>query len=395
MNTITNRRGISLLVLLPCILLLTHSICFSRELNIPCIRQEETKWCWAACSQMVLRYYGISKSQTSLAEWVFVIKENTALPLYNSMINSRLGVNKVLDNYAGWAVIGNQNWIEGALGKGDIFYKINNNRPILILGSEPPGYHIVAIIGYIDNNPTNPTIIINDPINDNSGGRIETTLTYIYKTTSIDWEWLETLRFQRSGSNGVGIFDGVQISNSNVSFDYYEPAVSRTYSGNFIRAIGSYANVSQWNWSLTFSYNGGDYTVNASSYPEHLSLSTTWYVPAFNLPMYYAWNFDSDGAITGILKLTCLDSDGIYHTDYENIRYYPPNPYPMSIVLALTNMSGSLPEFKTHQLIKLYDCIITNNASTTFRTGESIIIGNNVTIQNGALANFIIDPSIR
>jgi len=44
-----------------------------RILNIDTIYQEETNWCWAACTQMILNYYNISRSQCEIAEIARVI----------------------------------------------------------------------------------------------------------------------------------------------------------------------------------------------------------------------------------------------------------------------------------------------------------------------------------
>ena len=124
-------RSVLLHLLFPFLLLLSTNLLLARELNIPSKRQEKTNWCWAACCQMVLQYYGVSKEQTTLAEWVFVLAENTTVPLYNTVGNR--GVNKVLNNFAG-TQIGNQYFLNGTLSKNDIFTEIDNSRPITILG---------------------------------------------------------------------------------------------------------------------------------------------------------------------------------------------------------------------------------------------------------------------
>ena len=41
-------------------------------LNVPLIKQEQTWWCWAACAQMVMRYYGNDlAAQCDFANWAF------------------------------------------------------------------------------------------------------------------------------------------------------------------------------------------------------------------------------------------------------------------------------------------------------------------------------------
>ena len=43
-----------------------------KELNVPLIAQEQNKWCWAACTEMVSRYYGNDKVyQCEMANLLF------------------------------------------------------------------------------------------------------------------------------------------------------------------------------------------------------------------------------------------------------------------------------------------------------------------------------------
>lgn len=378
-------------------LLLTINISGALELNIPEKRSEQTEWCWAACCQMVLTYYGYNKTQTEMAKWAFnsSTAQNWPLPLYNNAKNAREGVNCVLNNYALAATGVGKFFDARALNFREIKVEIDDRRPIFILGQSgwnPDTYHIITIIGYENENQPDPGIIFNDPVKGQTGGRKITYLSSVVKTAGI-FEWQETLRLQKSGYGGVGIFDGVAIATT--LFTYTQPAVARTYTGNFQRKYGSTAFATNWRWSMSFSHSNGEYIVGTANGPAYYTLSTTWNAPSFSLPTNYTWDYAEDGAIIGQLRLSCLDTDGYSHSDSKFISYYPPNPYPRAIAYAFSSVSNSQPEVKAHTTISLQDYSINSGANITFKAGESIIIKDKVTIENGSLSNFIVDPSFR
>ncbi len=66
-------------------LLLAVQICIylaapAQVLNIPITIQEQSQWCWAACSEVVLDYYKVSKTQCEIAEWTRTV----AYPTFGS-----------------------------------------------------------------------------------------------------------------------------------------------------------------------------------------------------------------------------------------------------------------------------------------------------------------------
>lgn len=137
----------------------------SLELNIPTAPQEKSEWCWAACCQMTLLYYDLVETQEDIVAEIFVLPTvNYPLALYNTYANR--GVNWALKEF-GEEEIGETYYTDGTLSKDDIFQSIDELKPMIInMNMGDYYYHMVLIKGYIDDNPTNPTIIINNPDED-------------------------------------------------------------------------------------------------------------------------------------------------------------------------------------------------------------------------------------
>lgn len=370
---------------------LSTSISFAKELPINSVKQDKSHWCWAASCEMVLQYYQVNKNQTDVANWA-VGSQNTPLPLYNS--TPKLGVNQILENFA-LIQIGGTFFCNYFLMNDEVSNEIKADRPVVVLGQNGfgtnPTYHILVIIGY-DDNPYPDEILFNDPYDGRS---------YSWPTTDFQhlddpygnplWDWQESLKMLRSGPR-IGILDGVLITSTD--FLYTEPAGAKTFTGEFIRSHVSYAYANNWDWALSFLYNNNEYVVSSTSYPAYLNLTTSWRAPSFTLPDY-TWDYSPDGAVIGKLKLSTIDTDGFYHEDVQDMLYYPQNPYPDYLAYALTSINSPQPEVKVHRFITLQDYSINSGADITFRAGEQIDIKNNVTILNGSISNFIIDPSIR
>lgn len=395
MKTLTNRSFSSGMFIF-LLILNTVSTIFARELVITANRSEMSNWCWAAVSQMVLSWYMVNKTQTEIVQKVYVLPDDETLPLYGNV--GYLGVNKILEYYAS-DKIGRITHTNGILSKSDIFTEINGNRPIPILGQNDfgsdPKYHIALIIGYVDNNPNNPIIIVNDPKPGRDGGRKEIQLTYL-QISAGDWEWQETIRLQKSGAGSVGVLSGVQIAGADL-FTYTQPASSRTYSGNFIRSSPGAINEHpvEWTWSLLFYHTGGDYVVSSSVIPNpNWGLTTQWTAPAFTLPQYQ-WLYNEDGSVKGALRLKCIDEVGITHRSATEVAYFKPNPYPVTMAYVYNSISGALSEIKAHELVILQNLQINSNANVTFRAGSTIDIKEGVNIENGAVTNLIVDAGVR
>ena len=70
------KKIVLLLALHACIYLAAPA----QELKIPITIQEQTNWCWAACSEVILDYYKFSKTQCEIAEYA----RTAAFPIFGN-----------------------------------------------------------------------------------------------------------------------------------------------------------------------------------------------------------------------------------------------------------------------------------------------------------------------
>jgi ABC-type bacteriocin/lantibiotic exporter with double-glycine peptidase domain len=97
-------------------------------LNVPQKNQEQDQWCWAACSQAILEYYGTLKTQTEIAQYG-TDGANIWNWLYGSSSNpTRNGMDLILDHFAGLATTS----YTSLLSQLRVGTEINARRPFVI-----------------------------------------------------------------------------------------------------------------------------------------------------------------------------------------------------------------------------------------------------------------------
>ncbi len=105
--------------------------------NISGVRQQRTNWCWAACSESILRFFGHSVSQSNVVAYV----KGNHLP------NEGATDDEVQDGLAHWSVSGTVK--ANSLSYNNIKSEINDNKPIYAGWSwNSGGGHGLVIDGY-------------------------------------------------------------------------------------------------------------------------------------------------------------------------------------------------------------------------------------------------------
>ncbi|MBD3314231.1 MAG: hypothetical protein GF344_00460 [Chitinivibrionales bacterium] len=362
----------------------TSHIC-ALELDITPARQDSSFWCWAAACEMVLYAYGKAIDQYDCAAWA-VSRENRTV----WMTGANNAVDQVLIHFGG--IYSKHD--ESTLYESYIIDEIDDGKPIIagisfynVIG------HMVIIRGYTGSGGYDlGNVIYNNP---GTGKREER--PYDEFTGPDDpedeWYWHETLRLTtppRDPIPYVGIGDqehGVWLDDYNCTQEITESTQSLSFSAY---KIGD--TPVSWEWQLVFPHEYG-YAVVESWTTNSTEDDLTWNISNFSLPSGYDWEYTYDGKIAGRVEVVCLDPD--YHDDAINVIYVPNDLYPGTLVYENQIVTNNQPDVDVHELLIVRNDVFGAGANISFKAGERIDIEDGVTIENGSLTNFIIDPSLR
>lgn len=159
----------------------------AKSLNVPQIAQEQTQWCWAACADMVLHYYGNTGiRQCELANWLFGLPGCCSNPS-SSLCNRPCqvaDVSRVFMNYGVRSSGGN-----GTVSFSTLQFELNGDRPVEVAYSWNGGGGHVAIVRGWDQNSTGPFLRVNDPAY-GSGGVYYSDLLTAYGLGTWFYTWI-------------------------------------------------------------------------------------------------------------------------------------------------------------------------------------------------------------
>jgi hypothetical protein len=132
--------------LLACVAI-AGNIIIAQILAVPQKNQEQSQWCWDATSQAVLEYYGVSKTQTEIAQYG-TNGTNDWNWLYGRTTGpTRNGVDLILNHFGGIRSAGQANWFTLEF----ITAELASRRPVPIRWEwDAGGGHIFVIHGVAD-----------------------------------------------------------------------------------------------------------------------------------------------------------------------------------------------------------------------------------------------------
>lgn len=87
-------------------------------LNINAVQQQQTNWCWAACTQMVCTYLGTYPSQSEIVTFI-----------YGSPVNQGANVNQISSALWHWNITSTPT--SNSLGFYTLSSQINNDQPMI------------------------------------------------------------------------------------------------------------------------------------------------------------------------------------------------------------------------------------------------------------------------
>ena len=154
--------------------------------HLPQKYQEQDQWCWAACSQSILEFYGPVVTQTNIAAygtggvntWNYLWGTGTEGGIY------RRGIREILQNFGGLRATGTV----GAVSLTVVSNQMAARRPIVVTWSwSSGGGHVVVSRGFTDG-----SMYLMDPWNGPTVG----TYAWVSNGSGHSWDW--TLRLTNS-----------------------------------------------------------------------------------------------------------------------------------------------------------------------------------------------------
>lgn len=118
-----------------------------RSLPVMQIAQEQSQWCWAACAEMCIQYFGGSVQQCEIANFIKTRNDCCVSPS-SSACNESCRLNDVARIFTNWGIRCNP--LTTQVSFADLVSEINASRPVEVgldwIGGG--GGHLVIVRGY-------------------------------------------------------------------------------------------------------------------------------------------------------------------------------------------------------------------------------------------------------
>jgi len=135
---------------------------WAARLAVPQIYQEQTEWCWAACAQMVLRYYGNNTvRQCDLPSRHF--GQPCCEDPGSVLCNEPAQVPDIAGIYKDWGRPSAAKYVSGSVPFQTLQGEINAKRPVEVGFIWDDGNGHQAIVCGWDIDDTGPLVLVNDP----------------------------------------------------------------------------------------------------------------------------------------------------------------------------------------------------------------------------------------
>ena len=124
-------------------------------------RKEQSNWCWAACADMILHYYGnASVRQCDLANWAFGVSDCCSVPS-SSPCNRTLRDSQISQLFSAYGL--QSSYTASPVPFGTLQFDIDLDRPVQVAYSwRGGGGHVVVVTGW-DTDAVGGFLRVNDP----------------------------------------------------------------------------------------------------------------------------------------------------------------------------------------------------------------------------------------
>jgi hypothetical protein len=167
---------------------LTVPSLWAQRIAVPQFSQEQSEWCWAACAQMVLRYYGNNAvRQCDVAARLFGQPGCSENPS-SSLCNEPAQVQDIAGVYSDWGRPTPQ-YVNGSVPFKTLQSELNAKHPVEVgfIWKDGTGHQVIICGWNIDT--TGPLLLVNDP-RWGSGGVYYTNLVLAYGWGSWQDTWI-------------------------------------------------------------------------------------------------------------------------------------------------------------------------------------------------------------
>ncbi len=267
-------------------------VSFGAVLDVPYYKQEKDQWCWNASSQMALKFYGKTYSQTTIAAWA-VGGQNVPNYLYGSD-STRKGCDLILAHFGNISATG----LAYAMTLSALDSEMANSRPVIIRwGWDSGGGHIVVVRGTSGN-----SVYLNDPWPANG----QSVNSYNWVKRGDGHTWTHTLKL--NSSSPVNPYYQYFVSNYNTAQAYlnqYNATGARIYLAYYYYYYGysgyyyykytnNNSNAHYWlNYCLAHAYYYYHYYYNQNNigYCYAMKYYHYYLAKAYYYGYYYAGNY--------------------------------------------------------------------------------------------------------
>lgn len=128
----------------------------TQQLSVPFVAQQTPVWCWAACSEMIFRYYGTGNTQCQILSILYQ-GDCCSFPAFCQTTAPVAGIQAVLFQSGGLS----SEIKSGPLSFQEVRTEIDAGRPFIIAYLGSVSGHVVVVFGY---DASNQTLFIHDPL---------------------------------------------------------------------------------------------------------------------------------------------------------------------------------------------------------------------------------------
>lgn len=143
-----------------------------KTLNVPHVYQVLDNWCWAACAEMVLRYYSMTITKCAVAGW---LKQNPSCCIMNppAVCKDTCTVTQEQDDIAAiyhhYGLSANRKW---PVASEDLKNEVEKNNPVELCYRMARGGHVIVVYGWYPTPSGAYRFRIHDPLNDASAAGV-------------------------------------------------------------------------------------------------------------------------------------------------------------------------------------------------------------------------------